>query len=69
MKTRQYFDWIDHEGKRRTFLLLPVDADQCKQRMTELGWSVRKCFEDFTGRYDAKEVLLSIDYLDEATSI
>jgi len=67
MLTRQYFDYLDCNGKRKTFLMLPRDHTECLHYIKELNWTLRQCFERQTGYYDAKEIVLSQDILDTAT--
>lgn len=61
MRTRQYFDYIDHAGKRRTFLIMPAEHRECLGYMTDLNWSVEQCFERITGRNDCSSIILTQD--------
>lgn len=58
MKTRQYFKYT-LDGKERTFLLMPNEFDDLKNRIIgELERTVPNAFEYFTGKFGAENVVL-----------
>lgn len=69
MKQRQYFDYIDTDGHRHTWLCMPNEVREAKHYASELGWTLKRYFEARCIFREVKEVILKVEYMDEEAAL